>query len=66
MEMGKERPDSPFQGEETYFDGSCSLCIGCKTLALFIIHPAMQCILRTVTMDLNLNQQGEIAFFGKF
>ena len=40
VDMDQEGPKNPSQGEEAYFDGSHSQCIGYKTLELFVYHPA--------------------------
>ena len=41
IDMEQNGPEDPLQGEETYFDGCHSWCVGYKTLALFIYYPAM-------------------------
>ena len=63
--MDQEGPDRHFQGEEDYFDGYHSLCIGYKTLGLFDFHLAVPHILRIVTMDVKSESAWEIANFWK-
>ena len=53
VQMGQEALEHLSQGWEAYFDGLHLWCIGCKTLALFVYHPAMNHILRIATMMLN-------------
>ena len=50
IDMDQNGPEHPLQGKETYFDGCHSRCAGYKTLALFIYHMAMHCILRLAAM----------------
>ena len=50
IDMDQDGPEHPLQGVETYFDGSYLQHVDYKTLVLFMYHPAMQCILRCITM----------------
>ena len=56
IDMDWDGPDNLLQGEEAYFDGSHSLCVGYKTLTLFVYHPAKWYILRLATMEVKVNQ----------
>ena len=51
INMDHDGLELPLQGEEAYFDGCHSKCVGFKTLALFVYHPAMWHILRLATME---------------
>ena len=64
-DMGQKGPENPLQSEEVYFDGSHLQWICYKTLALFVYHPAMQCILRTATIEVKSKSTWEISFFWK-
>ena len=46
IDMDQDSPEHPLQGEDAYFNGCHSRCAGYKTLALFVYHTAMCCILR--------------------
>ena len=59
IDMDQDGPDHPLQGEEAYFDGCHSQCVGNKTSALFIYHPAMQYILRLATMEVKNESTNE-------
>ena len=52
VHMDRIGPENPLQSDEAYFDGSHLWCIGYKTLALFVYHPAMWHILRIATMEM--------------
>ena len=47
IDMDQDSPEHPLQGEEAYFDGCHSRCVGYKTLALFVYHTAMHGTLKT-------------------
>ena len=49
--MDQDGLEHPLQGEEAYFDGFHSRCVGYKTLALFVYHSTMYHILRLATME---------------
>ena len=51
IDMDQDGPEHPLQGEETYFDGCHSLCVGYKALALFVYHPTMWHIFRLTAME---------------
>ena len=63
IDMDQDGLEHPLQGEEAYFDGCLSQCVGYKTLALFVYHPAMQCILRLATMEVRNGSTCEITVF---
>ena len=50
IDMDQDGPEHPIQGKEAYFNGFHSRCAGYKTLALFVYHTAMHCILRLAMM----------------
>ena len=41
IDMDQDSLEHTLQGEEAYFDGCHSQCVGYKTLALFVYHTAM-------------------------
>ena len=47
IDMDQDSVEHPLQGEEAYFDGFHSRHVGYKTLALFVYHTTMWCILKT-------------------
>ena len=51
VDMGQVGPENPLQSKEVYFDASHLCCIHHKTLALFVYHLAVWCILRIGTME---------------
>ena len=51
VDMDQEGPEIPLQGKQAYFDGSHSQCIDYKTLALFVYHTVMWCILKIATVE---------------
>ena len=51
IDMDQDGPEHSLQGEEAYFDSCHSLCVGIKTLALFLYLPHMWPILRLATME---------------
>ena len=51
IDMDQDSPELPLQGEEAYFDGCHSRCVGYKTLAIFVYHTVMWHILRLTTME---------------
>ena len=57
VQMDQVGPTHRLQGQEAYFDGSLSRCIGSKALTLFVYHPAMHHILRIATTDVNLESR---------
>ena len=61
--LDQDGPEHPLQGEETYFDGCHSRCAGYKTLALFVYHTAMHCILRLAMMAVRSESTHEISIF---
>ena len=63
IDMDQDGLDDPLQGEETYFGGCHSRCVGYKTLALFVYHTAMQHILRLATMEVKSESTHEITMF---
>ena len=60
INMHQGGPEHPLQGEAAYFDGCHSPCVGYKTLALFVYHPAMWHILRPATMEVKSKPTYEI------
>ena len=65
VNIGKEGTENPLQCDEAYFNGSHLRCIGYKTLALFLYHPAMLYILRLAIMEVKSKSTCEISFFWK-
>ena len=63
IDMDQDGLGHPLQGEEAYFDDCHSQCIGYKTLALFVSHPTMWCILRLATMEVKHESTCEITVF---
>ena len=63
INMDQDGLEHPLQGEEAYFDGCHSQCVGHKTLALFVYHLAMWHILRLATMDVKNNSMCKITVF---
>ena len=63
IDMEQDGLEHPLQGEETYFDGCHSQCVGYKTCALFVYHPAMWHILRLSTMEVTNESTCEITVF---
>ena len=53
----------PLQGEEAYFDGCHSQCVGYKILALFVYHPARWHVLRLAIMKVKCKSTHEITVF---
>ena len=51
------------QEEDCYFDGTHTRVKGSKTLALWVYHPGMRCILRLATMDVRAESTQHIAMF---
>ena len=67
IDMDQDSLEHPLQGEEAYFDGCHSQCVGYKTLALFVYHLAMWHILRLATMeDKTLVHTKNICVLGAF
>ena len=62
-DMDQDSPEHPLQGEEVYFDGCHSRCVGYKTLALFVYHTAMHHILRLATREVKTKLTHEITIF---
>ena len=60
IDIDQDSLEHPLQGEEAYFDGCHSRCVGYKTLALFVYHTAMHCILRLATMEVKSESTHEI------
>ena len=63
LHMDQDGPDHALQGEEAYFDGCHSRCVGYKTLALFVYHPSMWHKLRLATMGVKNESTHEIIVF---
>ena len=63
IDMDQDSLEHPWKGEEAYFDGCYSWCVGYKTLASFVYHLAMRCILRLATMELKNESMCEITLF---
>ena len=63
IDMNQNGPEHPLQGKEAYFNGCHSRCAGYKTLALFVYHMAMYCILRLVMMEVKSESTQEISLF---
>ena len=63
IEMDQDGLQHPLQDEEAYFDGCHSICAGYKTLALFVYHTAMHCILRLAMMEAKSESTCEISIF---
>ena len=66
IDMDQDGLEHTLQGEEAYFDGCHSWCVGYKTLALFAYHTAMQCILRLATMEVKSESTCEITVFWEY
>ena len=65
IEMDQDGLEHPLQGDKAYFDGCHSQCVGHKNLALFVYHPAMQCILILGTMEVKNKSTHEITVFSE-
>ena len=63
IDMDQNSPEHPLQGEEAYFDGCHTQCVGYKTLALFVYHTSMWCILRLATMEVKSESTHKITVF---
>ena len=63
IDMDQDGTEHPLQGKEAYFYGCHSQCVGYKTLALFVYHPAMWHILRLATMEVKIKSTHEIIVF---
>ena len=61
--MDQDGPEHPLQGKDTYLNGCHSPCMSLKTIALFVYHPAMWCILRLTTMKVKNEFSCEITLF---
>ena len=66
IDMDQNVPEHPLQCEEAYFDRSHSWCVGYKTLALFVYHPAMQQVLRLAIMEVKMSQHMKCLFWMMF
>ena len=65
IDMDQDGLKHPLQGKEAYCDGCHSRCAGYKTLALFVYHTAMHCILRLAMMEVRSESTHEISIFWK-
>ena len=63
IDMDQNGPEHPLQAKDAYFNGCHSRCAGCKTLALFVYHTTMHCILRLVMMEVKSESTQEISLF---
>ena len=63
IDMVQDSLEHSLQGEVAYFDGCDSQCVGYKTRALFVYHPAMWHILRLPTMEVKNESTHEITMF---
>ena len=63
IDMDQDGLEYPLQGEEAYFDGCHSRCVGYKTLALFVYHTAMCHILRLAMLKAKSESTHEISIF---
>ena len=63
LDMDQDGPEHPLQCEEAYFDGCHSQCVRCKTLTLFVYHPAMWHIFRLASMEVKNKSTHEITVF---
>ena len=63
MDMDQDGPEHPLQDEKAYFDGCHSQCVGYKTHALFVYHPAMWHILRLAPVKVRNESTCEITVF---
>ena len=63
IDMDHDGLEHPLQCEDAYFDGCHSRCAGYKTLALFVYHTAMHCILRLAMMEVKSESTHEISIF---
>ena len=63
IDRDQDSPEHMSQGDKAYFDGCHSRCVGYKTLALFVYHTAMHCILRLATMEVISESTHEITIF---
>ena len=55
IDMDQNGPEHPLQAEDAYFNGCHFRCAGYKTLALFVYHTAMHCILRLAMMEVKVS-----------
>ena len=63
IDMDQDGLEHPIQVEEAYFDGCHSICVGYKTLALFVYYTAMCHVLRLATMEAKSESTHEISIF---
>ena len=66
IDMDQNGLEHPLQGKEAYFNGCHSRCAGYKTLALFVYHTAMHCILRLAMMEVKSESTHEISISGSY
>ena len=64
INMDQNGPEHPLQAKDAYFDGCHSRCAGYKTLALFVYHMAMCCILRLAMMEVKSESTQDNSFLG--
>ena len=63
IDMDQNGPEHPLQGEEAYFNGCHSRCVGYKTLALFVYRMVMHHILRLAMMEVKSKSTHEKSIF---
>ena len=63
IDMDQNGPDHPLKSKDAYFNGYHSRCTGYKTLALFVYHMAMRCILSLAMMEVKSESTQEISLF---
>ena len=55
IDMDQDGTEHPLQGGEAYIDDRHSQYVGYQSLALFVYHTAMQCILKLATMEVKMS-----------
>ena len=63
IDMDRNGPGYPLHGEEAYFNGCHFRYADYKSLALFVYHTAMHCILRLAMMEVKSESTHEISIF---
>ena len=66
IDMDQNGPEHPLQGEEAYFDGCHSRCVGYKTLALFYITRPCIVYLGLQQWRLKVSPHMKLVFSGSY
>ena len=61
--MDVDGPENILQLENAYFDATHTRVYGFKTLAMWMVHPAMKQILRLTSMEIRSENHTDIALF---